>query len=344
MIKNARTISQYLSQAESDEFKRILEEFQERKDEIVGLALKQIQAIEALFNHPSTITFSISNGIKLQAVDLALAKKAPFGTRNSMADALILLSAIDYIVQKHLTNCIFISNNTDDFALSSDKNTIHEDLQELFDKCGMRYFSNVGLAINTVEKDIISTDAINKIEEELRFKSLQRIFENYHQAIESIESIGGFVSLQEMFNKQQQIMESIKSVGGLSVLQETIDKHRQMMDDLKRTGNLSTFQEILDGQQRLMETLRATRNFATLRETFENQQRLMEDIKAIGGLTALRETFEKQQQMVEHIKSMGGLSTIRDLIEKQQQLLKIGGTKQSQSEPQPKDKTNNDKQ
>jgi len=40
-IKNARFISQYLNQEAADEFRRILDDFQERKDEIEDLALKR---------------------------------------------------------------------------------------------------------------------------------------------------------------------------------------------------------------------------------------------------------------------------------------------------------------
>jgi len=228
-IKHAKEISHHLKKNEAKKLEKILNGYEERKEEIESLILKEIKAVENLFNHTSTIRPSITESTKSQAIDFALAKKAPFKNKNSMADALILFSSIDYVKQEGVVNCLFVSSNTEDFS-SSNRLQIHEDLKEIFDECGMRYFANIGQAINEIEANLIKDKDIKIIEKTLQFEAMQRALENYYQ----------------------QVAENIKSMGDLSVEQQKImiDGYREWikhlmkaLDHYKPTGDISAIED-----------------------------------------------------------------------------------------------------
>lgn len=77
---------------------------------------------------------SISDKVKLQVWDLAINKKAPFHrNKNNVADATILLSAIEFIQseENENVNSFFISNNVEDFCESKQSGEFHRHIEEL---------------------------------------------------------------------------------------------------------------------------------------------------------------------------------------------------------------------
>jgi hypothetical protein len=164
-LGSAKGLLEALEEDEADNFRKLLDRIQEQQDRIESQALEEISAIECLFKHPSTIRLSITDNVKLQAVDYALAKKPPFGDRNSIADALIMLSAVDYISQENLTDCIFVSSDRA-FSSPSKDGQIHEDLRELFEEYEIRYFINIGKAINEIQGELVGIEIISEIERE----------------------------------------------------------------------------------------------------------------------------------------------------------------------------------
>jgi hypothetical protein len=315
MIKNARTISQYLEQDEADELLRILDGFRGREDEIEALALKEVQAIEDLFNHPSTIILVVTEEAKLRAVDFALAKKPPFRSKNSMADALIMLSAVDYISQQNLSNCIFVSSNTTDFSSQSDKNQIHEDLKELFNEHGISYFSNVGLAINEIEEELVSTESIRSIEAALLFATVQEALERQRQMMESVVSAIDLSALDAMQEAARaaaewypQMMEGFKLAIDLSALdaiqelaQSTAEQYRWMMEGFKPAIDLSA----LDAMQELAQS--TAEQYRWMMEGFEPAI----DLSALDAMQeAARAAAEWYPQMMEGFKLAIDLSAL----------------------------------
>ena len=278
-IKNARFISQYLDQEAADEFRRILDDFQERKDEIDDLASKRIEAIEYLFSHPSTVKLAITEKAKLQAVDCALAKRAPFQSKNSMADALIVFCVTDYIIQENLANCIFVSSDTQDFASKSNKAKIHQDLKELFGRCEMRYFSNIGLAINEIEEELVSDESIKKVEEVLRFKAIQEAFlESQRQMMESIRSIAETALIPKAFlESQRQWMESIGSVAEAALIPEAfLESQRQWMESIRSIVEAALIPKaFLESQRQVMKIAKSMRDFSRMvKNTEVHRQKL----------------------------------------------------------------------
>lgn len=163
-IKNARDLAQYLDAEQADSWRGLVDGIQERKAEIVASAVEEVKAIDGLFAHPSTVRLPITDDVKLRAVDIALAKEAPFRRKNSMADALIVLTAVDHIEKQGLHDCIFVSSNTEDFSSDGSQVEIHEDLQPLFDENGIKYYPNIGLAVNEIEKGLVPDDTLDALE------------------------------------------------------------------------------------------------------------------------------------------------------------------------------------
>jgi len=246
-IKHAREISCHLEQDEAEKFKKILDGFQKQKKKIENLILQEITAVENLFNHPSTIKPSITENAISQAIEFALAKKAPFQNKNSMADALILFSSVDYVKQQGLANYLFISSNTEDFS-ALNKTQIHEDLQEIFDECGMSYFINIGQAINEIETNLVSDESISAIEEALQLEAMQRVLENYQQTMGYIKSMGDMSAIQDAIANQHQMKKEIneifRSMEEFSASQEALANQWRDMEKIRwLMGNIPTINE-----------------------------------------------------------------------------------------------------
>jgi hypothetical protein len=83
-----------------------------------------------------------------------------------------------------ITGSIFISPNSNDFAESKEcRNQIHPDLKPYLDSVDGRYYQSVSEAINSVKKNFISAQEIQKVE----FLRLMTENEHYESEGERIE-------------------------------------------------------------------------------------------------------------------------------------------------------------
>lgn len=127
-----------------------------------------IERIENVLFKQTTI-IKITNNHKIKGCDLALDKKKPFDNKNSMGDALIYLSMIEYIEQNTLKNCFFITNNYSDFSKSkSEKEKIHNDFELTFSSLGIIYvygFNNFLYNCDHKLSDIKKIKELKNIEE-----------------------------------------------------------------------------------------------------------------------------------------------------------------------------------
>jgi hypothetical protein len=283
MIKNARSISEYLDPEFANNLRKTLEELP--GDKLEKTASAGIQEIEHVFSYPTTVVLDVTDTAKLHAVDSALAKKAPFRSKNSMADALIIFCATEYLANEGLSDCIFVSSNSQDFSSSSNPNEVHEDLRELFERHGIRYFTNIGLAINEVEADLVSAESVRQVEETVKLDAIR----------ESLQSIHAY---------DQQLMNSIREAGGLSVIQETFrladEANRQFMESVKAAVESvdfsvmeEAFRTILERDHQLMESIKAAVEFPNILDAI---QVAMENIKAAGGLSVVEEAVYAIQE------------------------------------------------
>jgi len=218
-----------------------------------------------------------------------------------MADALIVFCVTDYIIQENLANCIFVSSNTQDFASKSNKAKIHQDLKELFDRCEMRYFSNIGLAINEIEEELVSDESIKKVEEVLRFKAIQEVFlESQRQWMESIGSVVDATLIPEAsLEIRRQWMESIGSAAGAALVPEAfLESQRQMMESIGSMAGAALIPEaFLESHRQWMESIRSIVEAALIPKAFlESQRQMMEIAKSMRDFSRMVENTEVSRQ------------------------------------------------
>lgn len=277
--KNAKELADYLPPDLKDEFLNFLRYLPDgwRENRIST----QLQTIEQIIYHPLSLVAEITHAAKMQAVDFALAKKAPFHKKNSMADALILFSVVEYVNNENLTNSIFISANKEDFS-SNTSNTsaeIHEDLKDLLNKVGIKYYINIGQAINEIEKHLVNEEKIRQIDEFYRQKymAFSLVFETM-KYIQQNNLTNGGVSFKineefiEQFRiskmSQNQELENIKNaisslqnspeketaLKRLNVLQESIQANLNSPISLEVKEAIERFSKI-EGLERLANNL-----------------------------------------------------------------------------------------
>lgn len=125
----------------------------------------------------------ITQEIKARAADRAIKKLAPFkgDKSNSMADAVILLSAVEYLKKLSIflpwvknegdfhvfPNSIFVTINKRDFANPDNENEIHPELLPILGEAKIEYNANVGKALNAIMKELINREELEQIEREM---------------------------------------------------------------------------------------------------------------------------------------------------------------------------------
>src|SRR5699024_8217388 len=72
---------------------------------------------------------------------------------------------IYYIKNHSLFPSIFITENKDDFSDLTNSKKVHKDLENLFTDNKMRYFTNIGEALNNIETNAISDYIVKEIED-----------------------------------------------------------------------------------------------------------------------------------------------------------------------------------
>ncbi|MGJ7027458.1 PIN domain-containing protein [Petrimonas sulfuriphila] len=146
-------------------FEDFFKSFKQKKKEIEDAVNENIKLVDDLFkNH--AVKIDIKDNIYKKAGLFALGKKAPFKMKNSFADALILFSYLDFLVTEDIEDAIFVTYNTDDFCEKKEgKKILHPDLIDEFNHAKCKFYKIVGEAINTIEKDIVSMEELELIEE-----------------------------------------------------------------------------------------------------------------------------------------------------------------------------------
>lgn len=143
---------------------------------------KHILAVEDFLLN-KTEKIQITDHSKIEATNLALAKKAPFigDKKNSMADALILLSTIEYLKQNHKSvlpaeimednneyvfypESYFISSNKGDFSSPDNKEIIHPDLEPILAETKTIFYYTLAKLINSIEEEFLTIDEQRAIE------------------------------------------------------------------------------------------------------------------------------------------------------------------------------------
>jgi len=160
-IDYAKELKSALNDKDGKEYGKLIGKISSSTPEYKKAITERYNTVDDLIKNKS-VNVPITKEHKLKVIDLALKQKAPFHrNKNSVADALILLSSIDYIKENGINNVnynridvsdsIFISYNSDDFSKDikgDSKNEIHPDLKPLLDSVGMTYERNFGRILN----------------------------------------------------------------------------------------------------------------------------------------------------------------------------------------------------
>lgn len=132
------------------------------------------------------------NDVKVFCADWQITKKAPFHNKpDSMKDAYIIFSAL-----KHFSEIgeefIFISDNKNDFGSIDNPDTeIHPQIIENYSEVCLRYFKDIGRAINILKQEIsitllpedINISSINNIEDEINIDKSKPILEQVYDYV-----------------------------------------------------------------------------------------------------------------------------------------------------------------
>ena len=189
------------------------------------IAAQRIDSVETILNSDATTRVPVSAQAETLAIKHALEKKAPFRMRNSMADALIFLAAVEWVNDQRPDNVVFVTHNTKDFSDEkcgdddvSFKERLAPDLLSLVEDNGMTFGAVIGRVLNDVEKSV-ATDA--EVEHGEAVVARTRLRDD---ALEELMSGGAIAKLLA----QQKKIEEMTSGGAISKMLEQQNKIEEM--------------------------------------------------------------------------------------------------------------------
>jgi hypothetical protein len=103
-------------------------------------------------------TIPVTDAAKLRALERGLKKQAPYGKKNSTADAILIESFADVVKGKGTTGHQFgfVTHNKDDFSHpNGDKRQHHPDFDGIFTKRKVRYFITLKDALMTLDSSVV---------------------------------------------------------------------------------------------------------------------------------------------------------------------------------------------
>jgi len=180
-VGHLKAIKEFTPEAAA-EIEKLQQQVEETSAKKIAIQKEHIARVEN-FLKTKTKRIAITAENKIAAAEMALAKKAPFigDKKNSMADALILLSSIAYI-EKHgktgyfsfgedepedtgyYQESYFVSSNSGDFSHPEHKEHVHPDLEQLLAKPNIRFYHNLGPLITALDKEFLTLEEEAQIE------------------------------------------------------------------------------------------------------------------------------------------------------------------------------------
>lgn len=133
-------------------------------DEDIKLNEEHIRKVEE-FLHNSCLKVDVPQSVKLEVIELALSKKAPFhNNKNNFADACILFSGMEYFKDFSYgfsDQVFFVSNNHQDFTNAKDNNNFHPDISDVIRQMGV----SIGYSRYLPQALSISKEIVKNMEE-----------------------------------------------------------------------------------------------------------------------------------------------------------------------------------
>jgi hypothetical protein len=150
------------------------------KEKVLNTFTSLTERVDKLLNHKNNIIIHLNNTdkVKDQVIEFALKRKAPFTNKNSVGDAIIFFSSLEYSL-KSRARVLFVSTNHKDFGEKS-SSELHKDLKEVSKDSNFTYFNSLSDALIEIKE--YSADIIELLSEEsTRMREYER---------DDLESIG----------------------------------------------------------------------------------------------------------------------------------------------------------
>ncbi|MGY2132297.1 PIN domain-containing protein [Hymenobacter sp. HD11105] len=145
----AKKVADFLDPQDKSDYLKSLQPYFNNDQNIIDIATKRVEETERILRDSAKAP--ITDAMKLNVVEWALNKRAPFKNKaNSVGDALILLSSVEYIKARTIgiTDSIFVSFNHDDYTDGKDINKLHDEFNELITDSHMTFTRNIGEALD----------------------------------------------------------------------------------------------------------------------------------------------------------------------------------------------------
>jgi predicted nucleic acid-binding protein len=159
-----------LNEADNKQLEILHEHYRNHLTHKIHVNKKQIDKLDKILKEEA-IKAPITPSLKSKVTDWGIAKKAPLHkNKNNLADALIIFSAIEFLIDKidrGYNHAIFVSNNTEEFCMSKDSNELHSDLVDEFARIGLKLETHLGRALELSDHitELIQED-LQEIEDE----------------------------------------------------------------------------------------------------------------------------------------------------------------------------------
>lgn len=288
--------------------KKLRDGSQRMEARLIKWANDSIEKIDNLFSHKNVLSIEPSDRCKLTAVDLAMNKRAPFRVKNSMADALIFLSVVEYVAEKDIPECSFVTTNKSDFSSenSGDAENLHSDLRQFVTKQKLPYFINIGKAINHIEAHLISDAEIARIEEDVTKQELIGVDTYFQEVLSHQDSIANLIetakqlhsyaaSAVQAFEKSSgvwAIQEAAKSLNGISQIvleQSSLINMTTATLEAYRLANAETLEPFRAVMVRTQEEVQV------LVDAAASMRNLLSGIQSSMGLADLAQSIAENQ-------------------------------------------------
>ena len=267
------------------------------------IAAHRIAAIEAILNSDATIRVPVSAQAETLAIRHALEKKAPFRMRNSMADALIFLAAVEWVKDQKPDKSLFVTHNTKDFSDEkradddvSFKERLAPDLQSLVEDNGMTFGAVIGRVLNDIEQLVATEAEVERGEAVVARTRLQ------DDALEELISGGAIANLLA----QQKKFEEMTSGGVVAQMME----QQKKIEILASGGAIDNMLE----QQKKFEEMTSGGAVAMMLE----QQKKIEKLASGGAINNMLE----QQKKFEEMTSGGAIAKMMEQQKKIEEMFK----------------------
>ena len=252
------------------------------------IVIQRIALLDSIIKSDKTILLPISPATKSLAIEYALEKKAPFRSKNGMADALIFFSAIEWADTNPEKIKYFVSSNVADFSNKEggDINSLSPDLAKSIEKNGLKFLPVLARLLNEIESSLITEEEIT--DGDLVVKAV-RIKDEIFDSMSKYN-----LSLMEEILRQQKIADELVPKG---IMAEILEQQR-IVDELIPKGAMA---EILE-QQRIADQLSPKWAMAEILA----QQKIVDELIPKGAMAEILE----QQRIADQLSPKWAMAEI----------------------------------